>query len=123
MDKDKNGEIDKDELVIAMCKMHYKLSKRSPGVTEPPTAEEVDEKIAEFDKDFSGGLSKEEFFEFCKEWFDKKGAVFLQQLLLTAFISMVILPESAGMYVMLFFKGGLILKTFALCIWLQLGSL
>lgn len=83
-----------------MCKMHYKLSKRSPGVTEPPTAEEVDEKIAEYDVDMSGGLSKDEFFEFCKVWFDRKGAIFLQQILLTAFIGMVVLPESAGMYVL-----------------------
>jgi hypothetical protein len=96
VDTDKNGQVDKDELVVAMCKMHYKLAKKSPGVTEPPTGEEVEEKLREYDVDGTGGLSKDEFYEFCKRWFDQKGVFFLRNLLVTSFISMVVLPESAG---------------------------
>lgn len=96
VDKNHDGDIDKDELVMAMCKIHYKLAKISPGVSEPPNMEEVEEKLKEFDIDASGGLSKQEFHKFCKDWFGKKGVFFLKSLVISSFMAMVVLPNSAG---------------------------
>lgn len=95
VDKNKDGEIDKVELVLAMSKMHFKLAKISPGISEPPNGEEVDEMLVKYDVDASGGLSQEEFHKFCKEWFAGKGIFFLRSLIITSFMAMVALPNSA----------------------------
>lgn len=79
-----------------MCHLHYKLAKKSPGVTEPPTNEKVSDLLAEFDTDNSGTLTEDEFLRFAAKWYGRNGAVFLRGLLITSFISMVVLPETAG---------------------------
>lgn len=81
---------------IAMCHLHYKLAKKSPGVTEPPTSEKVSEMLREFDFDQSGALTEDEFQAFAAKWFNCNGAVFARNLLVTSFIAMVVLPESAA---------------------------
>lgn len=96
VDKDKSGTIDKDELTIAMCHLHYKLAKKSPGVTDPPTSQKVDEMLREFDTDNSGTLTEDEFLAFAGKWFNRNGAVFARRLIVTSFISMVVLPETAA---------------------------
>lgn len=79
-----------------MCHLHYKLAKKSPGVTEPPTDEKVTEMISEFDFDRSGTLTEDEFLAFASKWFNLNGAVFARNLIVTSFIAMVVLPESAA---------------------------
>lgn len=81
---------------IAMCHLHYKLAKKSPGVTEPPTGEKVTEMLAKFDTDSSGTLTEDEFTNFAAQWYGRNGAVFARRLIITSFISMVVLPETAG---------------------------
>ncbi len=87
------------ELLVAMCKMHYKLAKKVPGVTDPPTGEQVQEKMKEYDIDMSGGLNQDEFYKFARKWFNQEGVIFIGRMILTAFVSMVVLPESAAVYV------------------------
>lgn len=80
---------------VAMCHLHYKLAKKSPGVTEAPTADKVDDMLREFDTDNSGSLTEDEFLAFAGKWFDSNAAVFARRLIVTSFISMVVLPETA----------------------------
>lgn len=80
-----------------MCHLHYKLAKRIPGVTEPPTSEAIAKAMNEFDVDQSGGLSYDEFLAFSKKWFSRRGFVFLRKLVVSAVMTMVALPESANL--------------------------
>lgn len=79
-----------------MCHLHYKLAKKSPGVTDPPTSETVSEMLRLYDMDRSGTLTEEEFQNFASKWFERNGAVFARRLVVTSFISMVVLPETAA---------------------------
>ena len=79
-----------------MCHLHYKLAKKSPGVTDPPTKEKVLETMSKYDLDASGTLTEDEFSNFAAKWFEKHGAIFLRRLVVTSFITMVVLPESAA---------------------------
>jgi EF-hand domain pair len=96
IDENGDGEIDLNELTLATCYLHYKLCRKSPGVTEPPSSEVVAATLERYDMDKTGALSRPEFHEFARRWFSEKGAAFFQRLLVTSFIWMVVLPESAG---------------------------
>jgi hypothetical protein len=96
IDENGDGQIDLNELTLATCHLHYKLCKKSPGVTEPPSAELVASTLDRYDMDKTGSLSEIEFYNFAKRWFSEKGVAFLQRLFVTSFIWMVVLPESAG---------------------------
>ncbi|CDF37754.1 unnamed protein product [Chondrus crispus] len=95
VDNDNSGHIDKDELTFAMSKLHFKLYKKSPGVTEPPSAEKVNSLLAKFDTDRSGSLTEDEFHSFASDWFDRNGIVFLKHVFTTSFLSMFALPAIA----------------------------
>lgn len=79
-----------------MSKLHFKLYKKSPGVTEPPSAEKVASLLAKFDTDRSGSLTEDEFLAFASDWFDQNGVAFLRQVVITSFLSMVALPGIAS---------------------------
>jgi EF-hand domain pair len=96
VDTNKDNHVNKDELLVAMCKMHFKLAKLSLGVSEPPNAEELEAKMVQYDTDASGGLTPDEFHRFCKEWFADKGVFFLKSLLISSFMAMVALPNMAS---------------------------
>lgn len=97
VDQNKDGEIDTDELTIAMCHMHYKLAKRAPGITSPPTRQKVAEKMKRYGFDDEGTLNKDQFNSFAKKWFDREGAFFIARILFNVVVSMVIVPGSAAM--------------------------
>lgn len=78
-----------------MSKLHLKLYKKSPGVTEPPSAEKVNSLLAKFDTDRSGSLTEDEFHSFASDWFDQNGIVFLRHVFLTSFLSMFAMPAIA----------------------------
>lgn len=97
VDANKDGKLDDGELTVALAMIHHKLARRAPGVTSPPTTEEVRKLMKEFDMDSTGLLTEEEFYNFARKWFEKKGATFLFRIVSAVFVSMVALPQGAGM--------------------------
>ncbi|PXF43878.1 Caltractin [Gracilariopsis chorda] len=96
-DTNGNHTIDATELTVAMCHLHFSLVKHSPGLTEPPTSDDVAKIMREHDKDGSSTLDEQEFFDMAVKWFDHSGAMFCQRLILTSLMSMVIIPETANL--------------------------
>lgn len=79
-----------------MCHLHYKLAKKCPGVTEAPSAERIRELMREYDIDESGTLSEDEFLKFASNWYDNNAATFAGNLIVSSFISMLLLPGMAS---------------------------
>lgn len=96
VDQSGDGKIDVDELTIAMCHMHYKLAKRAPGITNPPTREKVSSTMSRYGLDTDGTLNRDQFHSFAKRWFDREGAFFIMRILFNVVVSMVIVPGSAA---------------------------
>lgn len=78
-----------------MCHLHYKLAKKSPGVTGAPSAKKVRELLREFDIDESGTLSEDEFFTLAARWYNKSATMFAGKMVLSSLISMLLLPGTA----------------------------
>lgn len=97
VDTDKSGTIDKMELAMAMCHLHYKLCDTCPGTTKPPTNDAVSAKMGELDMDESGSLSLEEFRNFALAWFANDSRIVLPRLLLSACITTILIPNSADL--------------------------
>lgn len=95
VDADKSGSVSEAELIVALAKMHFKLSKKCPGVSAPPSGPEVAVILTEYDMDASSGLSQDEFVVFCQKYFAGKGIAFLRNILVTSFITMVVLPDAS----------------------------
>ena len=53
--------------------------------------------MEQYDYDLSGTLTSDEFLDFATHWFENNGGAFLQRVLITSFIGMVVLPESANL--------------------------
>lgn len=97
VDTDNSGAIDKMELAMAMCHLHYKLCDTCPGTTKPPTNETVSTKMREVDMDESGSLDKEEFRNFALAWFANDSRIVLPRLVLSACITTILIPNSANL--------------------------
>lgn len=82
---------------VAMCHLHFSLAKHSPGLTEPPTSDDVSKIMRENDKDGSSTLNEQEFFDMAVKWFDSSSLMFFQRLLITSMVSMVIIPGTANL--------------------------
>lgn len=95
VDTDKSGSVSQEELIVALAMMHFKLAKKCPGVSAPPSGPKVAAILTEFDMDASAGLSQDEFVVFCQKYFASKGIAFLRNILITSFITMVVLPDAS----------------------------
>jgi hypothetical protein len=96
-DKNLDGNVDLQELTLAMATVHFKVAQKCPGVMDPPSAEKIEESLSKYDLDLSGGLDKDEFLTLSKKWFNDQGALFLRKIVLNSIMSMVVLPETSGL--------------------------
>ncbi|GAB0495882.1 hypothetical protein MMPV_007191 [Pyropia vietnamensis] len=96
--RDANGNmvIDDLSLVVAMCELHFKVKRRAPGVTQPPTREAVREVMEGFDTNRDGVLDEAEFVRFAKRWWDEAGVLWLYRAALVTAVTVVALPEAAA---------------------------
>lgn len=96
VDIDKDGQIDRDELIIAITQLHSKLSDQFPGISSKPTKQLIDDTLRKCDIDRSGALSRSEFAAFASQWFDSQSVSFIGSLALSSTITMVVLPATAS---------------------------
>lgn len=88
--------IDDLSLVVAMCELHFKVKRRAPGVTQPPTRDAVREVMEGFDANRDGVLDEEEFVRFAKRWWNDAGVLWLYRAALVSAVTAVVLPEAAA---------------------------
>lgn len=95
-DADKSGEISCDELTLALCHVHIKLSRYAPGaLAEAPTPTRVSELLCSADVDESGGLSLPEFERVAALWFQNRLPRMAIAVIASAAVTMLVVPEVA----------------------------
>mmetsp|Transcript_12473 Transcript_12473/g.38047 ORF Transcript_12473/g.38047 Transcript_12473/m.38047 type:complete len:157 (+) Transcript_12473:115-585(+) len=92
MDKNHSGTIDPDELSGALAHLYFQISKRAPGISDPPTVSDVKANFKRFDKDGSGELTFNEYEKFVKAWVREKGMNFTGAIITNLLVNFAAIP-------------------------------
>mmetsp|Transcript_9462 Transcript_9462/g.40942 ORF Transcript_9462/g.40942 Transcript_9462/m.40942 type:complete len:121 (-) Transcript_9462:127-489(-) len=71
------------------------LSKRLPGIADPPTVSQVEESFKKFDRDASGDLDYNEYKGFVVQWFRDNGIYFTGMVAANMLINFIFIPMIA----------------------------
>eukprot|EP00188_Purpureofilum_apyrenoidigerum_P002900 Plantae.Rhodophyta-Purpureofilum_apyrenoidigerum.ctg29518.p1 GENE.Plantae.Rhodophyta-Purpureofilum_apyrenoidigerum.ctg29518~~Plantae.Rhodophyta-Purpureofilum_apyrenoidigerum.ctg29518.p1 ORF type:complete len:157 (+),score=29.19 Plantae.Rhodophyta-Purpureofilum_apyrenoidigerum.ctg29518:83-553(+) len=92
VDKNHSGSIDPDELTAALAHLYFQVSKRAPGISDPPTASDVKANFRQFDRDGTGELTFDEYEKFVKAWVKEKGMNFTGAMITHLLVNFGLIP-------------------------------